>query len=164
MKYFFTLLLTISIVFSSAQVSITGNRLEKDGRSYKFGQYQEVFTNEQAKKYFKRARTNVTVGTIIAGTGGALLGFSVAKALTVPKEVSFPDPFGGYYTVEGDRKMWWGYAGLGAGIALVSIPFAIKASKNSEKAIKLENEEITASKSYFKLESSGAGLALSYHF
>jgi hypothetical protein len=46
----------------------------------------------------------------------------------------------------------------------VGIPFALAANKNAKKAISIENGEPTAFQPYFKLESAGNGLALSYNF
>lgn len=163
MKKILLVFATLLFQFSFSQVSIEGNKLVKNGQSYKFRQYEEVFTHSTAENYFKRARMNKTVGTIIAYTGGAMLGFSAARAIAEPKEKAVSTGWG-TYIVEGDRSMWWTYAAVGAGIAAISIPFAIKANKNAEKAVSIENGEATAFKPYFKIENAGAGIALSYNF
>ena len=58
----------------------------------------------------------------------------------------------------------WTIIGIGAGLIGIGIPFAIAADKNAKKAIAIENGEPTAFQPYFKLESAGNGLALSYNF
>ena len=77
------LFLSMTFCFQNAytQVAMSGNKLMKDGQTYKISKYNEVFKNTEALSYFKKARTNNTVGTIFAGVGGGVLGVGIARAL-----------------------------------------------------------------------------------
>lgn len=154
-------LLFFQSVFS--QVKLEGNKLIKDGQSYKISQYREVFSNAEAQTYFKKARTNSTVGSIFAGLGGGVMGFGLARALSGNKAtVSTPH---GTQTIKQDNGPAWTAVGIGAGIVGIGIPFAIAANKNAKKAIEIENGETgTAFQPYFRLESAGNGVAFSYNF
>lgn len=163
MKKLFVLFALSCYLISFGQVTLQGNRLVKDSTSYKLRQYKEVFTNRDAQQYFKKARTNKTVGSIFAYTGGFLMGFSAAKAIAEPKYKEWNTGFG-IVKVEGNRKMWWTYAAAGAGLAAVSIPFALGAKKNADKALEIENGAASAFQPYFKFETAGSSVSLSYHF
>lgn len=157
----FSLLMCFQSVFS--QVSLEKNKLVKDGQVYKMSQYEEVFKNSDAQNYFKKARTNSTVGTIFAGTGGALIGFSLPLVLKKKTTNYVNGPYGPMY-YQTDGPYGWGY--LLGGVAFVgfAIPLAIAAKKNAKKAIEVENGETTAFQPYFKLETTENGMALSYNF
>lgn len=144
-----------------SQVSMEKNKLVKDGVKYKFSKYEEVFQNNEAKDYFKKARTNNTVGSIFAYTGGFGLGFGLATLISGKENKISAN--GMTYTKEA-KKGGWGFLAAGVGLIGIGIPFAIAADKNAKKAIEIENGEPTAFQPYFKLENSGTGLALSYNF
>lgn len=158
------LFLTIALFFQStyAQVEMSGNKLMKDGQTYKMSKYNDVFKNPEALSYFKKARTNNTVGTIFAGVGGGVMGVGLARALSGGKTNVTVN--GQPQTIKQDNSAAWTAVGIGAGIVGIGIPFALAAKKNADKAIQLENGESTAFQPYFKLESAGTGLALSYNF
>ena len=145
--------------FSFSQVTISGNKLIKDGKSYKFSKYQEVLTNSEAQVLFKRSRTNRTISNVFAGFGGGFMGFGLARALS-----------GGDKTViingqtVTQKSKGWELVGIGAGLVGIGIPFALAAKKNTQKALELENGTGTAFQPYFKIETAGTGLALSYNF
>lgn len=159
------LLLGLALSFQSvfSQVSMSGSKLVKDGQTYKISKYNDVFKNPEAVSYFKKARTSNTVGAIFGGIGGAAIGVGLAEVLLNNKTVVTNY---GYGTIEAkpDHSVAWLVTGIGAGLVAVGIPFAIAANKNAKKAIALENGESTAFQPYFKLESAGSGLALSYNF
>ena len=157
----FGLLFCFQSIFS--QVSLSGNKLVKDGQSYKFSQYQKVFANPVASDFFKKGRTNKTAGDVISSIGGFGMGFSLGMIIGSPKEQTFNTPYGSS-SVKTDNSSRWTVFGVSAGIALASIPFYLGAKKNFDKAIEAENGEPTAFQPYFKVESAGNGLALSYHF
>ena len=157
---FFSLTLCCQSIFS--QVSMSGNKLMKDGETYKVSQYNEVFKNPEALVYFKKARTNNTVGTIFAGVGGGVMGVGLARALSGGKTTVIIN--GQTQTIKQDNSAGWTAVGIGAGIVGIGIPFALAAKKNADKAIQLENGESTAFQPYFRLESAGTALALSYNF
>lgn len=157
------LLMFAFISFQSAfsQVSMENNKLVKDGVSYKFSKYEDVFQNEEAKTYFKKARTNKTVGEIFAYTGGFTLGFGLAQALQSKNKTINVNG----QTVKVEKAKGAGtIIGVGVGLIGIGIPFAIAAGKNVKKALATENGETTAFQPYFKLESAGNGMALSYNF
>ena len=158
------LLLCLALSFQSAfsQVSMSGNKLMKDGQTYKISKYNEVFKNTEALSYFKKARTNNTVGTIFAGVGGGVLGVGIARALSGGQTTVNIN--GQPQVIKQDKSAAWTAVGIGAGIVGIGIPFALAAKKNADKAIQLENSESTAFQPYFKVETAGNGLALSYHF
>lgn len=157
-----SLMLSCQSIFS--QVTLSGNRLERDGQSYKFSQYEKAFSNPVASNFFKKGRANKTAGDVVSSIGGFGMGLSLGLILSSPKEqnVSY-GPYGSG-TVKTDNSSRWAVFGASAGIALVSIPFYIGAKKNFDKAIAAENTQSNAFHPYFKLNNTSDGLALSYHF
>lgn len=162
------ILLVFAIVFGQtvmAQVTLKGNRLRKDGVSYKFSQYQKVFTNAEAQAYFRKARTNKTVGEIISGIGGFGLGYGLASALHKREYVT---NYWGSPKVSETKGTGWGYVAIGGAFILGSIPFYIGTQNNVKKALAIENDEnpekATTFRPHFLLESTGTTVALSYHF
>ena len=144
-------------VFS--QVTISGNRLIKDGQEYKFSKYRDVFTNSEAEVAFSKARTNSTVGQIFAYAGGFGIGFGLIPALQGNKTETRNG-----MVYKRDASSAWTVVGIGAGLVAIGIPFAIASNKNADKALKLENGEEIAFQPYFKLETAGNGMAVSYNF
>ena len=160
-----TVLLLIGIFcfqLNYAQVSIEKNKLVKDGQVYKMKDYEKVFQNDEAKSYFKKARTNSSIGSVFAFGGGFCVGFGLAQELRGTKKTITTN--GGTQTVNVEKSGGWALVGIGAGLIGIGIPFAIASKKNADKAITIENGETTAFQPYFKLESVGTGLALSYNF
>lgn len=160
-----TILFTALICFQSAfsQVSLEKNRLVKDGVKYKFSKYEEVFQNKEALEHFKKARTNNTVGSVFAFAGGFTAGFGIAQVLQGKNKQVIIN--GQSQTVKVEKAKGGGaLIGIGVGLIGIGIPFAIASKKNTDKAIALENGESTAFQPYFKLESAGNGMALSYNF
>ena len=160
------LFLTMALFFQSiyAQVEMSGNKLIKNGQSYKTSKYNDVFKNPEAISYFKKARTNNTFGVIFAIAGGGLIGASIPMLLTKKEKTHLGNtPYGPYY-VETKGSYGIGYLLTGVVLVGVGIPFALAAKKNAGKAIKIENSDATAFQPYFKLESAGSGLALSFNF
>ncbi len=158
----FSLLFLAQNAFS--QVSVVKNKLVKDGQTYKMRQYTEVFKNPEAVTNFKLAKTNRTIADVLAITGGIGMGFTLGQIITSPKEGRLPDPFGGYVVFKTDNSARWTVFAASAGLAVISIPLYISSQKNSDKALQLENGEATAFQPYFKVETAGNSLALSYNF
>ena len=159
------LLLGLVFCFQSifSQVALSGNKLVKDGQSYKFSEYQKVFSNPVANDYFKKGRSNKTAGDVISSIGGFGMGLSLGLIISSPKDQNVNTP-NGPVNAKTDNSARWTVLGVSAGIALVSIPFYLGAKKNFDKAIQTENEGSTAFQPYFKLQGAGNGLALSYNF
>lgn len=158
------LILFVSILLSQisfAQVSYEKNKLIKDGVKYKLSKYEDVFTKTEARDYFKKARTNKTVGEIFAYSGGFSLGFGIGRLLAGGEKTVYVN--GVKQTFKSESK-GWGFIAAGAGLIGIGIPFALAADKNAKKAISIENGETVAFQPYFKIESIGNGLAMSYNF
>lgn len=156
---FLGLMMSFQAVFS--QVSMEKNKLVKDGVQYKFSKYEDVFQNAEARTHFQKARTNKTVGEIFAYTGGFGLGFGIARLLSGGEKTVYVNGAPHTTKMKGEG---WGFVAAGAGLIGVGIPFALAADKNARKAIALENGESTTFQPYFKVETAGNGLALSYNF
>lgn len=158
-KFVFIALLMCHQAFS--QVTLSGNRLVKNGETYKFSQYNEVFSKSEAKELFKKARTNSTVGQVFAYSGGFLIGFGIVPALKGKKQ-----EVRNGIVYENQPSKGWTIVGIGAGLVGISIPFGIAANKRAKEAIEIENNDIpnTAFQPYFKVESTGTGISLSYNF
>ncbi len=159
------LILSFAFCFQTAfsQVSIEKNKLVKDGQAYKMSEYKNVFSNQESLRLFKKAKSKGTVSQIIGGIGGGLMGFGLAKAISGGTE-SKVTTNSGVQTIKHDKSGAWTVFGIGVGIVGIAIPFAVSANKDAEKALKLENGESTAFQPYFKFETAGNGLALSYNF
>ena len=158
----FSLLMCFQSVFS--QVSMEKNKLTKDGQVYKMSQYKEVFTNKDAIKSFKHARTNKAIANVFAFTGGFGLGFSITQIIATPNKITRQGPYGETFTSKNNKSDLWTILAVGSGLAVVSIPLFIASKNSAEKAIQLENGESKAFQPYFKVETAGNGLALSYNF
>ncbi len=158
---FLSLIFYFQSIFS--QVSMSGNKLEKDGQLYAMSEYRKVFKNVDAINYFSKSRTNATAASVVGFTGGLAVGGGLANILFSPKMETFGS-HGSTYEVRTDHSVAWLVTGIGAGLIVVGIPFALAAKKNTKKAIKLENGESTVFQPYFRLETAGNGLALSYNF
>ncbi len=163
MKKFTSFLLGFAcIAVTFGQVSFEKNKLYKDGQEFKAKEYKQVFTNEEAKALFKKARTNNTVGSVFGFAGGASMGFGIARLLSGNKATVTTNS--GQQNVKTDNSNGWVLVGIGAGIIGVGIPFALSANKNAEKAIALENNEAIGFRPHFRIQTNGAGFALSYNF
>jgi len=160
-----TSILVAAVLFSQlhfSQVSLDKNKLVKEGVSYKLSDYKSVLVNPEAQQYFKKSRTNNTVGSIFGGVGGAFMGFGIARALSGGETKVMIN--NSVQTVKQDKGGAWALVGIGAGIVGIGIPFAVAAHKNAKKAIAIENGETTAFTPYFRLETAGNGFAFSYNF
>lgn len=165
MKKSILILTVILSQLSLGQVSFEKSKLVKDGQKYSLSKYNQVFTNPQAIDYIKKGRNNKTFADILAFSGGFGIGFGLVGALISPKEKTFSTPYGGTSTTKFDNSGYWTVFGVGAGLALISIPFHLGAEKNIKKAVEVENGgSDVAFKPYFKIESAGSGVAMSYNF
>ena len=121
-------------------------------KTYKWSEYQQVFKKPEALELMKKARTNTTVGQIFATTGGFSIGWGlgmlISKSSNSTVSKGKPTPF---FLV-------------GAGLVGIGIPFALTSDKQLKKAVSIENGESTAFQPYFKFETTGNGIALSYNF
>lgn len=130
----------------------------KDGQGYKLNQYKQAFTNQEAIDHIKRARINKTFAEIITYTGSFCLGFGIGMVLSV-KDNDLSEE-----QAKGDRITGWTIAGIGAGVALTSIPLWVWYSKNIRKGIEVENGANENSVSQLKLNVNGNGVGMAYQF
>ncbi len=126
------LLLLFALTFGSyAQSSSDPITIKKIFGGYIFLQNDQPLTlkqlgetmksNPEAYKLFQQAKSNATVGTLFAIAGGALVGW----------------PLG---TATGGGKPSWELAGIGAGLIVVSIPFASASNKKTKQAVSIYNQ------------------------
>jgi hypothetical protein len=105
--------------------------------------------NEQAYKMIKSARSTYTIATILNYAGGFMIGWTL-----------------GMYMVGEEPD--WGIAGVGVGLAAVSIPIIIRSNKKAKQAINVYNSQFrTASFSArqelrFQFTGNGIGLAIRF--
>src|SRR5690554_2654044 len=158
-KLVFALMFVPALMFAQVEEPQNGqielgtggkNFFIKDGEGYKLNQYKQVFTNQEAIDHIKRARTNKTFAEIITYTGSFGIGFGVGMALSKQE-----DGYGNKVT--SNRNTGWAIAGIGAGVALTSIPLWMGYSKNIKKAIDVENGESEIQTSQLRLNVNGDG-------
>ena len=155
-------MLCVQSLFS--QVALSGNKLIKDGKTYKMSQYEQVFQKSEALESMKKARSNNTVASILGFGGGASLGFGVAQLIASGTTRTAYDIFGNPYTIKPDNNDAWILAGAGAAAIVLAIPLSAAGKKKVNEAIQIENGESNAFTPYFKIQTAGNGLALSYNF
>lgn len=157
-KIFFSFLLALCMASSFAQTSDKTISFKNDFFGMKFYQSNQKLgmaevasimqTNADAFAHIRSARSNNTWSSVFGAIGGAMLGYPLGTAI------------GG-----GDPN--WTIAGVGAGLIVVSIPFAVKAKNEAVKAVHAYNEGLAKTslrKSEFKLYFSGSGMLLCYRF
>ncbi len=106
--------------------------------------------NPTAYTLMKKAQSNTMLAAVTGGLGGALIGFPIGTAIA-----------GG--------KANWTLAGIGAGLAAISIPISAKANKNARKAVELYNNSLDAtaykpSKTEFSIVANNNGIGLAITF
>lgn len=82
-----------------------------------------VSVNPESVKEINRAQTNMVMGSILGGVGGALVGYPVGTAI-------------------GGGKANWTLAAAGAFAILVSIPFSVAANSHTTKAVRIYNDGV----------------------
>lgn len=107
-----------------------------------------VDSNPEAYNEMKVAKTNMDVATVFGVVGGILIGYPV-----------------GYYLGGGDPP--WAVAGVGAGLALISMPFSVAYTKHAKNAVRIYNDELRqtgCNRVDFKLgmTSTGVGVWVSF--
>ncbi len=105
--------------------------------------------NEDAYKQIKSAQSTNTLATIIGGVGGFMIGWPIGTAL-------------------GGGEPNWTMAGIGAGLAVVSIPISQKFNKQAKSAVDIYNNGLNTSslenKNELKLFAVGTGIGLVFKF
>lgn len=134
---------------------------EKVFGGYKFTQNGEPLTmdelttklnsNEESAKLINKAKNQNMLASVLAGAGGALVGYPLGTAI-------------------GGGEPNWMLAGVGAGIIAVAIPISSGANKKTVQAIDIYNsgnnpkkENIAFTPELFLVSNnSGMGLALKF--
>lgn len=163
MKKLFLLTLLLSCVFSHSFAQRTQNAnkelMVKNGFfGWQFYSGRERINlsevtdlmkpNEEATAYLRSAKTNYTWAQIVGSVGGFMIGYPLGASA-------------------GGGTPNWTMAGIGAGLAVVSIPLSIKAGKQVKNAIVAYNES-TRSTSYRKpsfhagITGNGIGLKMAF--
>ncbi|MFD2564723.1 hypothetical protein [Aquimarina rubra] len=112
--------------------------------------FKVLESNSESLKMIKRAKSNATFSTILAGAGGGLIGWPLGTAL------------GG-----GDAN--WTLAGVGAGLIVIAIPISLSTRKNINKAVESYNSSLNSTsynafKPKFGIFANGNGIGLSMNF
>ncbi|RIH66283.1 hypothetical protein D1164_05060 [Mariniphaga sediminis] len=111
-----------------------GQQFYQNGKKLTMGQLVKTMEgNELAYNEIKKAQSTYTLGAIVSGAGGFMIGYPLGTALA-----------------GGDPN--WVLAGIGAGLAVVSIPIAKKYNKQSQSAVKLYNEGLKKETGFVKPE------------
>lgn len=97
-----------------------------------------LLNSQQESAYeYKKASTNMAVGTVMIGAGSVVL---IISALNPPSEDEGPLP--GVSRQEMNKHLTPVY--IGAGIVLLGIPFILSGSKHFKKSINIYNSKQTA--------------------
>jgi len=107
-----------------------------------------VQTNDIAYQQVKKAQSNNTISSILGGIGGFMIGYPLGTAL-------------------GGGQPNWTMFGIGAGIAVISIPISIKCVKQVKSSVDIYNgglRKINQPTTEFKLGMSGNGMAITMTF
>jgi hypothetical protein len=155
MKKFITMI-TISALFVSAgfsqalkdTISIERNAYLYQGEKLTIKELTDILkSNPEAHKEMKKAKSNATGAQIFGYIGGFMIGWPLGTAI------------GG-----GDPN--WALAGIGVGVALISIPFVSKANNHAKNAVDIYNRDLNTTGNlnhveyYFHVSSDGIGLRL----
>ncbi len=104
-----------------------GYKFYQDDERLNFNQLPHIMEDDQGAYYLiNKARNNITIASIISGTGGFLIGWQLGNAL-----------FGG--------EPNWTLAAIGGGLIVISIPISSKSYKQSLEAVKMYNSGLSTS-------------------
>lgn len=131
-------------VFGGYQYTQNGNQMTMRDLA------RTVESNQQAFDLMKKAQSTSALASVIAYTGGALIGWPIGTAI------------GG-----GDPN--WALAGIGAGLVVIGLPISSGANKNAKQAVELYNSSLDTTsfhevKPEFKIIANGTGIGLSMNF
>ncbi len=168
MRKLFTVLTLVLFQFIFSQENTSTNQLSKislsengnffiyDNQAYGLKHYNIIFKNEEAKSILANARANKSIGNVLGFTGGFLMGFGFIMGISGSNDPNIDQ--------DSYKNAGWSVFGVGAGVALLSLPFSLSVKSKLRKAVDIENGQKTAFNPYFKFQTTGNGIALSYHF
>ncbi|WP_340103700.1 hypothetical protein [Rhodohalobacter sp. 8-1] len=129
----------------------TGHQFSRDGIHIPMRTVENVMQeNSEAQALMASARSTNTFGQIVAGVGGFMIGWPIGTAV-------------------GGGEPNWAVAGIGAGIAVLSIPIYKSSASKAQQAVELYNKGRSLGPAsefnpdvnvYFS--GSGAGLRVSF--
>lgn len=152
------LLLLVFILVTTPIIAQTTNdsiNIEKKTYIYKGDKLtmkdlaEVVKSNPEAHSEIKIARSNATGANVFSYIGGFMIGWPLGTAI------------GG-----GDPN--WTIAGIGIGLALVSIPFSLKSVKHTRNAVDIYNRDLNKTgrvkKTEYHLHFTGNNLGIRFLF
>jgi hypothetical protein len=155
MKHFLLIVILFASAFSThAQHSTDSIEIKRAGLFFQNGKRLSVKqlvkiteTSTEANREMKAARANSDVASLFGFAGGFLIGYPLGAALT-------------------GREANWTMAAIGAGLAVVSIPFNSAYKKRALQAVDIYNESLrqTGSRTTMKLGLASNGLRVKIIF
>ncbi len=156
---FLLTLFVLGITWATAQTPADSIRIKPVFGGYQFYQGEKRLTvnqltqalqvNQQAYTQIKKAKTSLTMATILGGVGGFMVGWPIGTAIA-----------GG--------EANWAMAGIGAGIIAVSIPISSSFNRQAKNAVATFNGDLHRSsfwqRNELKLQYSGNGVGLALQF
>ncbi len=159
-----TLLLTFLLIysisnFSQSEMSVkpdfwSGKAIYQDGKKLSISNALEIAkNNSEVIKNLKSARTNRTIGDIIAYPGAIAFGYTLGLSLNSHENA--PDPN-------------WGVGGIGAGMMVGGMILQGNGNKKLKEAVRLYNSSLNGNSNALKPELniiySENGLGISVNF
>ncbi len=127
-----------------------GMRFYKDWHEITMNQLiMKIKPNDKAYQLLNSARSSYTWGSILAYSGGFLIGYPIGAAISGKKPV-------------------WAMAGIGAGLVLLSIPIYRNYIKKTEQAIDTYNRGLQTTSFWdknelnFSFTENGIGVTLNF--
>lgn len=127
-------------VFGGYKYSFNGDRLS-------LKELEEILEkNSESFKFFKKAKSNLILSSILNLSGGALIGIPIGQSLS-------------------GKDTNWVLAGIGTGLAITGLTIYSSANKKINKSIEIYNSEKIVALNYeFRINSTLNGLSLSVRF
>ncbi len=152
-------LLVLTHTFTFGQTSHDKISMEKVFGGYKFHQggrslnmnqlVQAMEINEEAYKQIKSAQSTYTIGMIFSYAGGFMIGWPLGTAI-------------------GGGEPNWTIAGIGVGLAIITIPISQSFNKKAKRAVETYNGGLQMSsfwdKNRLNLSLTQNGIGLTFNF
>ena len=102
-----------------------GTEYQQEGKQLDAADLSDKLAKEPASAdSVSAAKTYAVLGNILAAVGGFMIGWPIGQAIA------------------GDSDPTWILAGIGGGLAVAGIPFAVASSNNFENAVDAHNESL----------------------
>lgn len=132
-------------------MNLMGYRFEQNGQKLTWKELVNATeSNIDANELIKKARTHNTISNVLASTGGVLIGIPIGQSIS-------------------DRDPNWTLAYIGAGIAVIGIPFTFSAFNKTNEGVDKYNLSLKSTSSFkfepeFRIISNSNGVGLSMNF